>query len=218
MRVVLLTLLVGCSFAPQPGELGTGNNTPATDGPADTPDGPVEKPAPFALDGHDWLLPCITNGQPNNRACTCAGGAPSTAVTIGGTPGDRWKVTVRIRGVMERMGYTGGVPGSDGWYVGGAPGDTGNNYYKLSISAPASHYFINRGTPSQSNSWPFDYEATLAIEAGATVTFEASGQDQVQWEGVDPSDQAIAIADIADPAQPFNGQFAQLDVIAAEPQ
>lgn len=167
------------------------------------------------LDGAQWRLPCTpgTNGDPNMSACRCASGVDTHEVQIGGDSGQRWRVEVRIRGVMERMMYTQGS-GSGPWYVGGAPGDGGNNYYKLSISSPPAHYFINHGSTAQNYSTVHDFTASFEVEGGAVVTFEASGQDGVQWEGVDMNDMPIKLQGITDPPQPYNGQFAVLSVVS----
>jgi len=216
--VLLLVIAAGCSYRPDPLSAGDHVGTDAAIGgdAAGTGDATLPIAAPFALTGQDWLLPCIVNATPNSHACTCSPTALSVTRLLGGTAGERWHVTVRVRGVMERMGYSNGS-GSAGWYVGGNPDDGANNYYKLTIDNPASHYFLNAGNSSQSNSWEFDYEATFDLDAGATLTFESSGQDSIQWEGVDPNDQPISVAGITDPPQPYNGQFARIDVLAAEP-
>lgn len=180
-------------------------------------DTPPPPPAPFALSGVDWLLPCLQNATPNMYACTCASGVLTTSRTIGGNPGERWHVTVRIRGVLEYMTYSGGSGGPVGWYVGGTPGG-GNNWYMLQVSSPAARYYINHSAnAAQNNSWLLDYTATFDVDAGATLTFSSSGSDSIQWEGVNAMDQPISVPGITDPAQPYNGQFAQLDVVMAEP-
>ena len=180
-------------------------------------DGPAGKAAPFALTGEHWLSPCVVNNTPNANACTCADSATLVTRIVGGGPGERWHVTIRIRGVMEYMGYTGGTAGPGNWYVGGMPGDSAQNYFKLTISSPDSHFYLNSGSTTQHNSWLHDYEATFDLDAAASVIFESNGQDSAEWEGVDPDDVPLSVAGITDPPQPYNGQFAQLDVIAADP-
>jgi hypothetical protein len=216
----VLVLVTGCSYQPgrsQPNDTsdGPGIGQDANVGEDSNSSDATTSGAPFLLSGADWLLPCSMNGNPNPTACRCT--SDSRTRVVGGQAGERWHVTVRIRGVMEKMGYLGGTAagGSSGWYVGGTPGDNGNNFYKLTTSSPLAHYFINAGVPNQNHSWPFDYEATFDLDAGATVTFDSNGQDTIQWEGVDQNDQPISIAGITDPAQPYNGQFAQLDVLGA---
>jgi hypothetical protein len=174
--------------------------------------------APFAMTGARWLLPCIpgTNGDPNINACRCDNF--TTLFNIDGTAGDRWHVTARIHGVVEYIAYAGGVQGPGDSYLGGFPGDGANNVYALGISSPLSLYYINSNPTlagGQHNSWPIDYELTFDIDAGATVMFTMAGQDGIQWEGVDANDVEIALSDVSDPPQPYNGQFARLDVISA---
>ena len=219
----LFAVLAGCGFH-GPGELvpaGDGSIA-STDAPADpdarvsdagvgTPD-VLAVPAPFALTGVHWLLPCSMDHDPNNTACHCGTMTTSAAVATGG--GAHWHVAARVRGVMEHMAYTGGAM-DGGWYKGGAPGNGGDNVYELTISAPAAHYYLNPGSGSQNHSWPYDYTVAFDIDAGATATFAATGQDGIQWMGVDASAQAIAIAGVTDPGQPYDGQWARLDVTAA---
>jgi hypothetical protein len=176
---------------------------------------PPPPPAPFMLTGANFLLPCITNGTPNSRACSCSSTVVTQVKTVGGMAGEHWHVTVHIRGVMEQMTYSGGTAdGSTGWYVGGTYGG-GNNYYGFTVSSPPATYFINNGPAAQSNSWIFDYEATFDVDAGATLTFMSSGQDAIMWEGVDVNDLPLSIAGVTDPPQPYNGQWARIDVTNA---
>src|ERR1700722_10077060 len=61
-----------------------------------------------------------------------------------GETGKRYKVTLRFRGVVEPMMYKGGKMDGDYFYIGGEPNNGTYNIYKLSVSSPASHYFLNR--------------------------------------------------------------------------
>jgi hypothetical protein len=188
---------------------------PSIDAPADVaidvpPDAP---PPPFAMAGQRWLLPCLNND--GNYNCNCADGPQTQTVTIAGT--QRWMVTVRVRGVMEAITYNGGTAGADGWYAGGAPGDANDNVYELDVSAPAQHYYLNRGTPTAQQSFVYDEMATFEVDGGATVTFIADGQDQLQWGnyGPGPAHTPWTIAGVTTTPDPYDGQFAQLDVISA---
>jgi len=135
-------------------------------------------------------------------------------VKVGGTPGEHWHVTARIRGVMEVMTYAGGA--IDGtWYAGGAPSDNNWNLYRLTISSPAQVYFLNPGGTLVHYSEAFDYTQTFDVDAGATVTFDLDGQDSFQWRGIDQNGVAITMTGVTEPAQPFDGQFARIDVTAA---
>jgi len=175
-----------------------------------TPDAPY---APFAMSGQLWHLPCLDYA--GNYNCHCVTGAQDQTVMIAGT--GRWMVTVRIRGVMEAMGYGGGTAGSGGWYAGGTPNDTANNYYELKVSNPNSHFYLNRGTPTGQQSFAYDYTASFEVDGGATITYEANGQDGLQWGNWGPTHMPFTIPGVMTTPDPYDGQFAQLDVISAAP-
>ena len=177
-------------------------------------DAPPDAPyAPFAMTGQLWHLQCLDTLS--NYNCHCATGPQDETVTITGA--GRWMVTVRIRGVMEAIGYSGGSAGAGGWYVGGAPGDTADNYYKLDVSSPSSHYYLNRGTPTSQQSFLYDYMASFEVDGGATITYEANGQDGLQWGNYGPTHMPWTIPGVTTTPDPYDGQFAQLDVISAAP-
>ena len=216
MRSAVLVVAGACAF-----RAGTTGSPPAPDGagadghamaPPDAP--PDAPPAPFALSGLHWLLPC-TSGDLGNYNCNCAAGNQDQDATVAGT--GSWTVTVQIRGVMEAIGYGGGSAGSGGWYIGGNPGDTADNYYELIVSSPAQHFYLNLGTPTAQRSFDYDYMATIAVDGGAQVTFRANGQDGLEWGNYDESHDPIVISGVTTNPSPYVGQFAQLDVIDATP-
>jgi hypothetical protein len=210
--LVIATVGSACSFEAGTLERRDGGTMIDEAGTADAvPDAPP--PAPFTLTGARWLLPCTNNLGNNN--CNC----PAPQIQMVTLMGDatRWTVTVRVRGIMEAIGYSGGTPGTDGWYVGGNPNDGANNVYRVDVSSPPQHYWLNRGTPTARRSFLYDYEATLLIDGNATVTFSSSGQDTLQWGNYDGASQPMTIAGITGIPQPYDGQFAYLDVLAATP-
>jgi hypothetical protein len=206
---LVLALIAGCSFR-LPSEPGA--DPPSTDG-SPAADVPAGDPPPFALTGPRWLLPC-TGATGDPALCDCPGSASSQTLQVGGAPGEHWHVTARIRGVMEVMTYAGGA--IDGtWYAGGAPSDNRWNLYRLTISSPAQVYFLNPGGALVSYSEAFDYMQTFDVDAGATVTFDLDGQDSLQWRGNDQNGVAITMTGVTEPVQPYDGQFARIDVITA---
>ena len=130
---------------------------------------------------------------------------------------ERWLVTVHIRGAMEAMGYGGGMQVPTAWYAGGQPSDLGNNYYKLTISSPPQTFWLNPGVPTGQRSFRYDYTATLLVDGGAIATFSTSGQDGLQWANYDGTG-PITFAGVTTTPNPYDGQFAQLDVMTAIPQ
>jgi hypothetical protein len=83
------------------------------------------------------------------------------------------------------------------------------------VSSPSAHYYFNVANSSTNHSWSYDEMVNFDVDATATVMFIANGQDQIQWMGVDAGGAPIAVAGITSPAQPYDGQFARLDVTSA---
>jgi hypothetical protein len=59
----------------------------------------------------------------------------------------------------------------------------------------------------------FDYIVDFDVDDGADVSFIADGQDGQQWENVDATGTPVVFAGVTTNPDPYNGQFAQLDVL-----
>jgi len=57
--------------------------------------------------------------------------------------------------------------------------------------------------------------ATFMVDPGATVTFDANGQDGSQLGNLNASSMPITIPGVTTTPSPYNGQFVQLDVVSA---
>jgi hypothetical protein len=154
------------------------------------------------LSGHQWLMPCTS--APAGQFCSCADS--TTMVTVGGVPGVTYMTTVRIRALTENGTYTGGMAMGD-WYVGGAPANSFLSVGKLTVSSPPQHYFINNIATGALQ--VFDYQTTLPIDGGATITMFMSGLD-----GMCIVDGTTVIPGVATTPSPYLGQFAQIDVVS----
>src|ERR1043165_6462150 len=108
-----------------------------------------------ALDGYRYEFPCKDPMPENPKpgADGVSGRATDDPKTndkftdvkkFGDEPGKRYKVTLRVRGVVEPMMYKDGQMVGDYFYIGGAPNNATYNIYQLTVSAPASHFFFNR--------------------------------------------------------------------------
>lgn len=128
---------------------------------------------------------------------------------FGGEPGKRYKVTLRVRGVVEPMMYKDGQQIGDYFVIGGAPNNATYNIYQLTVSAPSQHYFFNRQDKVGHRIFTIDYTATIEIEGGATLTFHGNGQNGRMITNF----AKLVVPDVPPAPQPFNGQFIQLDVI-----
>lgn len=209
MRAVLAVVLASaCGFGPVPSSApGTGDagDDALVDGPPDA----IDLTAPNVLAGQRWLLPCTNNL--GNHNCNCVAPQMQTA-TVPGDGTKHYMVTVRIRGAMEQITYTGGS-GVGGWYIGGFTADTADNIYRMDVSSPPQHYFLNNGVAGCTCSMRYDYTASFPIDGGAAVTFTATGQDTLQWGNYDSSFTPITFSGITTTPDPYDGQFAQLDVV-----
>lgn len=130
-----------------------------------------------------------------------------------GEPGKRYRVTLRFRGVVEPMMYKNGEMDGDYFYRGGEPNNSGYNIYKLSIASPPAHFFLNRQDKVAHKIFAIDYEKTIEIDGGATVTLHGNGQNGKLISNYSK----LVVPDVPPAPQPFNGQFVQMDVVKVEP-
>src|SRR5436190_61719 len=173
-----------------------------------------------AIDGYRFEFPC-KDPMPENPKEGASGpsalvtGDPKTTdnftvqKTFGGEKGKRYKVTLRIRGVVEPMMYKGGEQVGDYFYIGGEKNNATYNVYQISVSSPPSHYFLNRQDKVGHQIFTIDYTQTIEIEGGATITFHGDGQNGRLITNF----KKLVVPDVAPAPKPFNGQFIQVDVV-----
>jgi hypothetical protein len=169
------------------------------------------------LDGKMWLGPCLRDTAASvcatvNGACPGANTAGSglagvlttdRSLTLGGTPGTSYTITLHIQGEVESKKYGGmdqnstlASPTADGFAIGGTPtnGDA-YNVYLLRVTNPnggtVTNYYLNsledaqvvtaavpRPTtgPGVSNhtTYGIDYMATIKAMGGATIRMVAA--------------------------------------------
>lgn len=164
-----------------------------------------------ALDGLRVELPCGPHFVTPSYGCPAESAAAT--VTADGDPDHVYAVTLRVRGVMEQNSYTGGTQ-NGAFYTGGAPDNGGWNEVRLSVSAPAVDYYFNAGTAGITHCFAYDYDVTVPIEGGATLTLLHDGKDGAQVINIDEVGDPLSVPEIGGLAQPYDGQFVQLDVVA----
>jgi hypothetical protein len=210
------------------------------------------------LTGHTILMPC--NGSPAGRVCTpkaaaatpCedpGGFAASYAgthshneqITLGGTPGKRYIVRIRIQGQVEAKTYSGGMDANDaatlpsnGLYTGGTADNSGNSYniYFIRTDSPQQHYYLNQVRTSadsriRHSTFPMDYEFDMEVEGGSTVCLVSADPNNSAIKNcAEPDDgsnctgsNTVTVANL-DPltaadigSQPYNGQFVGVTVV-----
>jgi hypothetical protein len=191
-----VTLLCSMSFAGDP------------NGPAASIDGfrfefPCKEPMPENPKEGATCLSAIVTGDPLKTDNF------TVEKKFGGEKGKRYKVTLRIRGVVEPMMYKDGKQVGEYFYIGGDKNNATYNVYKIAVSSPESHYFLNRQDKVGHQIFVIDYTQTIEIDGGATVTFSGDGQNGRLIANF----KKLVVPDVAPAPMPYNGQFVQVDVV-----
>lgn len=171
------------------------------------------------LDGYRFEFPCKDPMPENPKPGADGISARATAdpatndqftdvKKFGGDPAKRYKVTLRVRGVVEPMMYKDGVQVGERFYVGGAPNNATYNIYQLTVSSPASHFFFNRDDKVGHRIFTIDYTTDIEIDGGATLTLHGNGQNGRMITNFSK----LVVPDVPPAPAPFNGQFIQLNV------
>lgn len=181
-----------------------------------------EKKIGASIDGYRYEFPCkgVMPDNPKPGADCESGlvtGDPKKTDNFtaerkfDGVKGKRYKVNLRFRGVVEPMMYKGGKMDGDYFYIGGEPNNNTYNIYKLTVSSPAGHYFLNRQDKVGHKIFTIDYTKTIEIDGDATVTFHGDGQNGRLISNF----LKLVVPDVAPAPKAFNGQFVQVNVIDA---
>jgi hypothetical protein len=173
-----------------------------------------------AIDGFRFEFPC-KDPMPDNPKEGADGpsglvkGDPKTTDNFistkkfGGTPGKRYKVTLRFRGVVEPMMYKNGQQVGEYFYIGGEKNNATYNVYEIRVSSPQSHFFLNRQDQVGHRIFTLDYTQTIEIDGGAEVVFFGDGQNGRLITNY----KKLVVPEIPPAPAPYNGQFIQVDVL-----
>ncbi|HVU51457.1 MAG TPA: LamG domain-containing protein, partial [Polyangia bacterium] len=167
-----------------------------------------------SLAGLLWQLPCTA--APSGPACATT---PNTlqSATLAGQAGTTYDVTLRFRGIVEQKTYAGGCAlGTGTWLSGGADSGDTFNVYRLTISSPPQTYFLNAGASSINHLFAIDFQQTVRIDAGASVTLFADAKDGQEIINVGADGTTPVTVTGTSVAQPYDGQFIQMDVVALQ--
>jgi hypothetical protein len=135
--------------------------------------------------------------------------------TFGGNPGVTYDVIIRVRGVVEPKNFTGGVVEQEHFQIGGTPLVDNYNFYSINVSDPAQTYTVNRHQQKTGHFlFSLDYTVTIPIRGGATVTMGEYDDNDISIA----NHKSIVVPEIPPAPSPFDGQFFQIDVIAAHPK
>jgi hypothetical protein len=184
------------------------------------------------VDGFRWELPCkgtaystVTlcpwdiSGWKGTNASTTGLQVVSVPYTFGGDPNIVYDVTLRIRGVMagnmynDAQGKLDAQTGPPHFHVGGAP-EGHHIVFGFSVSDPKEVYYINATPKFTAGSSVVDYTAKISIRGGATVTFNIGDSNTIIYSNL----KKLVVPGIAPAPAPFNGMFAQLNVLSSVPR
>jgi hypothetical protein len=164
------------------------------------------------LDNQGWFLPRYTN---YGYYCSC----PMDVTTIKQLTGDiNWvyNVKLRVRGVVEFRNHTGGESISTYFYRSGTPNDYYlANDYSLSISDPPEYYWLNNAVFSNTVH-VIDYEITIQVRGGASVTLYATSNGGEEIDNVVAAGGPLTVPSVTWIPQPYAGQFIVLTYISSE--
>lgn len=199
----------------------------AQDSDASAIDAVVDDPIGYAgeLDGLFLDAPCLDSTPlPLAMGATCDHPTATQhiehAIAFGGEPGVTYAVALRVRGIWEPTTIAGGQAPDPAlpFKVGGAVAGGGAidyQQYSIVVSAPAQTYWLNDHQYLAHDIHKLDYEATIYVTGGATVTVimnDGNEREIANWTkdyfaGLPPYDTA-----------PSTGQSLHLDVISVEPE
>ena len=163
-----------------------------------------------SLQGLRWELPCVAPYDPAPEYVCVSGPDQTTTAMLTGRADTTYEITLHFRGVVETKAYPGGngAPVS----LGGTPVDDAWNIYRLDVSSPAQHWFLNAGETGLYLCRVIDERVTLHANGRAQFTLFASTVDGNRSEirNRDADGGALVIPSLS--PTPFDGQFVQMDV------
>ena len=139
---------------------------------------------------------------PANTADPLLGGAlvVDKTITLGGSPGVSYTISLHIQGVVESKLYTGGTdadgtalsPAANGFRTGGTTTGEGRNVFMIRVTNPGAaantDYFLNSLQPPATGEnfvLGVDYVAAIEAEGGARIRLVAAAPDCHQTKNCD---------------------------------
>ena len=130
-----------------------------------------------------------------------------------------YNVKLHVRGNTEPNTYVKGkLDPNNRFYVGGETSTQGYTAYMLTVADPQQVYFFNYNPSTSHIHFLIDYEVTIPMRGGTTLTFEVNGGKSVpDGHGVSNRDQLV-VPGISPAPNPYNGQLVQFDVVSVDPR
>lgn len=168
-----------------------------------------------SLSGLLWQLPC--SGESSSTSCPTTANV-NVSTNLGGAEGVTYDVKLHFRGVVEQKTYSGGCGDGSYWVTGGSyDGGDPYNIYRLTVSSPPQTFYLNSGTSNQTRVFALDFEQTILMNAGATITLFADAVDSQEIKNIDAQNNPVEVSGVS-LAQPYDGQFIQMDVETVTPE
>jgi hypothetical protein len=142
-------------------------------------------------------------------------------VTLGGKTGAVYDVRLRIRGLFEPttiMGGTAPDPAHPYFQVAGIVRARDWSAWHIEVSEPKQTYWLNHYPRVGHIIYKEDFEATMPMAAGATVTVRVIDGNDRQMDNTEPGlpDRMQIIDGVT--AKPLDGQMLRLDVVKVTPR
>jgi hypothetical protein len=136
--------------------------------------------------------------------------------TFGGKAGTVYDVTLRVRGLLEPTTIEGGEtpdPAHPYFKISGQDIRPDYSQWHIDVSSPAQSYTLNHYPATSHTIYKEDFEATIAIAAGATVLVQVidSNDRQIDNGAMGKPDRQQVIDGVND--APLAGQQLRLDVV-----
>lgn len=180
------------------------------------------------LDGFRYELKCMAGGSDHD--CPEPNNVPTKTVTLMGTSGKSYDVSIHVRGIVEQRTYPGAVsanataaptatgPTNQAFFVTATVTNNDSyNTYPLTISNPATVYCLNSGTSGHPYVDPIDYNATIRVAAGASVSMQSQSTDTFIIRNVDQNKNPIVVPGVPPAPNTFDGQFFEIEVNSVAP-
>jgi hypothetical protein len=140
---------------------------------------------------------------------------------FGGKAGTTYDVTLRVRGLFEPTTMDGGTAPDAVHpyaYVGGQTQTPDYSQWRIDVSSPQQSYTLNNYPKVSHTIYKEDFEATVQVAAGATVTIRVDdGNDrQIDNGAKGKPDRQQVIEGVTD--TPLAGQMLRLDVVHVAPR
>jgi hypothetical protein len=166
---------------------------------------------------HELFLhdPCTGDYPPQPDTCLHEQRHERT-VTAGGTAGVVYDVRLRIRGLFEPTTIRDGEAPLEPhpyYQVGGTIRARDWSAWHIEVSEPAQTYWLNHYPRVSHTIYKEDFEATIPVAAGATITVRVVDGNDRQMDNAEDglADRRQIIEGVTDTPQP--GQMLRLDVV-----